>query len=318
VSFFTFSSERYVACVLLTAAVLFVGFVAGSHVIIDTLVAPVDQRLKKLRLQEANPRKDAAFGDSQLYAGFVASKDFVNLAFDGDSITDVAAKVDHFLEAGEPMRIVLQAAPQMFAGYRLTEVEQPFFQNYAQGVLSEYHRVRLLQYWAMLLSGADFAPRTQMQPNGWNKVLQDWSELPRQARLDQARGRVELHAPVEGFAHERDAQLYENLVARLTATGIDTCLVRVPLSLEYLTFSRQQPLFAAADRFFATVARRHGARYVDLSAALAGEEHAALFGDPDHLNAVGAPLATRMIREQCFPETLEATPGEGNPQRRHG
>lgn len=306
-SFSTSSFDRYTVSVILTAAVLFVGFFAASHAIVNSLVGPVDQRLKKLRLQEASVGKDAAFGDSQLNYGFVASDDFVNLAFDGDSIADIVAKVDHFLEAGHPDRIVLQASPHMFAGYRLAQAEEPFFQEHAHGVLSEYHRVRLLQYWGILLSGAEFAPQTQLQPTGWNRARDDWSTVPRDARLEEARERIELHTPVVSFAHEPDAREYENLVKRLTAAGTATCLVRPPVSHEYLTFARQEPLWTEIDIFFAALAQRHGAHYVDLSGAFAGERQTALFADPDHLNAKGAPLATRMIRERCFPDGTSQT-----------
>ena len=301
-SFSTFSSNRYTVTVILMAAVLFGGFVAASHVIVNHFVAPVDQRLKKLQLEEASSGKDAVFGDSRLNYGFASSDDFVNLAFDGDSIADMVAKVDHFLSAGHPDRIVLQASSNMFAGYRLAEPAEAFFQDYGHGVLSEYHRVRLFHYWRIVLSGAHFTPKGQLQPTGWKKVEDDWSMVRRDARLKEARERIELQTPVESFAREPDAREYENLVKRLTAAGITTCLVRPPVSREYLTFARQNPLWAEVDSFFAALARRHGARYVNLGDAFAGEGQTALFADADHLNAKGAPLATRLIREKCFPD----------------
>ncbi|MCG8443986.1 MAG: hypothetical protein MI723_19460 [Caulobacterales bacterium] len=290
------------------AAVLALCLIA-SEWLVRVHVAPIDTLAQHRRLVAEADAAHLAFGDSHVARGFNAQAPFVNLAYPSENIRQTVWKAARYLErAPAPEQVILQADPHLFAAYRLEAGLGDYPRRFGEAgaplqALSDHHRPKIAAYWrAFALGGGALTSRIEPTPQGALLSPGDLTAFPPDERARMARERVALHEPSAHVGALPEARLYARLVAGLIGQGAELCLARFPVSPDYRAAVAAAPAavqgrWEAGHAFFAELAERSGARYVDHGAIF---EDAALFRDPDHLNTAGALRYEPALMKACF------------------
>lgn len=284
-------------------AVMLFCVVVATESLLRLNVIPHDNFDKHVSLFQSADAHDAAFGDSHTARGFVADRGFVNLAYPSEGITQMAWKVETYYADRTPGRVILQAAPHLFAPYRLRASVATYPEtsdiNAAPlrfHLLERRHRVRLLEYWISFVgNGFRLESRVQYTEGGALLSDGDFSELSPRLQSYEARARARMHSVESTSLVDQAKQDYAEMIMFLKMKGADICLVSYPVTSEYLSEveTTHEPIVA----FFWQQAELHGLTYFDGRQEL---ENNALFRDPDHLNVQGANQFSRTLVEVCF------------------
>lgn len=290
-----------------TVLLMLVSFAVASIILVRTYVEPVDNVNPSLALLHTTTAEAAAFGDSRIAFDYAGSVSIVNLAYPGESVADMAARVERWLRnQPHPSLAIVEADPHLLSVYRSGNDIKTYLSGEPSGWIAallpidDRHRPLLTTYWRrFLFEGGIKSSKFSFQPNGWQINSDRFEALPAVERLIWARGRVQQQEPAPGFSMSDAAKRYRQILQMLERAGARICLVTTPVSAPYASLAAERPRFQEARTFFAALAREGGYRYLDLSHSFANEAQIGLFADSDHLNERGAPQFTAMVNKGC-------------------
>lgn len=295
----TFNFKLYRNALLITFIAMTVTAVALTEYTLRTKVLPHSPtETLKSRLQNS-VGAIAAFGDSRVAHGFPVGGDVVNLGHHGANLSTVLALASHYVEENKPSAIILQAAPQQFALYRLGSDQRAIVDDLLGrkvaplAVLRPEYRQYLMQYIKSIITEPAklFENPAVASETGRGLTL---ASLPPKIRSRKASIRVQLQIPIDSFSESGAAKYFLNSLARLKQ-HVAVCLVAMPVSTDYRKAAAVLPEFARVQRFYASAAKSLGIRYVDLSRSLPDTA----FSDPDHVNGDGAEILAKQAVDRC-------------------
>ncbi|WP_170310140.1 hypothetical protein [Thalassospira povalilytica] len=240
-----------------------------------------------------------AFGDSHVEGALLSGDWLDNLGQASDNLNTIIAKVSLRVERGGVQGVIIPADPQLFSFYRVSAEQEDRIKvlnkDYSESLMLFDPRYR--PYLGRTLWSVLSNPSLLWSSNSEPENTQVQSAEPTRPRdwLKSVTIRVQLHTPVANFSKTDDAKAYRQLITGLRAQGIDVCMVRYPVSKDYLTVSRSIAAFSEVEKFFADVAASNEVLLVDVSSLLPGE----IFIDPDHIPASQREYVTNVVKERC-------------------
>jgi hypothetical protein len=276
-------------------------FVAGSEWIVRNRVAPRDRFEQYRALFKSSNAPIATFGDSHVANAIKSGDDIVNLAYPAETLPLMLFKAQTYAQSRQPKAIILQFSPQQFALYRADNAQDGIREELSAGPNSwlqftrPHFRRYLLGYWRAslneVLSPAKAASRGSTPAP---RLFPEWSDAEKRK---SAEIRVQLHAPLAGGqSTDRLLHSFASTLKDLRARGIQTCIVRYPLSGAYRSAASAAPSFALLSDRIRALADENGVRFVDLSSAFPD----AMFGDPDHIATSQQAIVTETVRNRCL------------------
>lgn len=290
--------------------------------------APASWTLATDRQLRARPSLDLEWlvmGDSHAKCGIDARlmPDAFNLATLGSHYYHTYYRLRHFLEreGGTAAFLILPLDTHSVAWQRGRIEDAAYWGQYLDygqlawrtGRVTEYARRYLTEAWVPYAGRGDRiveavlgrgAAETRFPlVEGHVQMPGDWSETPLEARLRLTATRCAFvhngYAPPDAVmvAYIRDT------LALCAAHGIQPVMVRFPLTGEaWAEIDRHLDIAAIDALFDELIAPYPDAIRLDFGYALADDLH--LFNDPDHLNAEGAQVFTRLLVERLQAEGL--------------
>ncbi|MBR9900485.1 MULTISPECIES: hypothetical protein [Thalassospira] len=237
-----------------------------------------------------------AFGDSHVEGGLLSSDWLDNLGQASDNLEAISGKVSLRLERGGVQGIILPADPQIFSFYRLSAN-----QTGRIDALKSEPAIRLLildpryrqylkrMFWTLLGKPLEMlkGQKGDTRHNDGQSEEGDWDRT--------VAIRVQLHTPVPNVSELPAADQYRNMVEQVKAQGAAVCLVRYPVSHDYLQAAQALDGFRSAEKFFKSLASSLDIPHVDLSNVLPNE----IYDDPDHVPDTAMERVTELVRDRC-------------------
>jgi hypothetical protein len=277
-------------------------FVAGSEVLVRTVVAPADG-FERYRIQfRAAKAPIAAFGDSHVENAIASAPEIVNLGYPAETLPLMLFKANMLVQERRAEAVILQLSPQQFANYRAENSQDEFRDELlakAEPLLyftRPHFRRYLLAHWQVMLTRwTRSATAEEARPPATpRRSFADW---PAAEQRRSAEIRVQLHAPLSGGAvTDRLLASLRDTLAGFREHQVSACIVRYPVSGAYRKAAAALPSFAILSARVMKLAQEQGAVFVDLHDALPDD----LLTDPDHVGAQGRALATAVVVQRCF------------------
>ncbi len=290
-----FSSRHYVLIIL--AVTVFV--LALAEVGLRTWVVPVPfSQANRTHLIYTADGNDAVIGDSHTASTFLTTENFVNLAVGGSAISDLENVSREFYRHREPGRIIIQASPQIFARpmrradhskYYRQNVGLPFqLYVFEPGVAAN---VMDLLDSSRLQRKLDEAAVISTQQGNWHNI-------PIEERLATTQKRVNKQRPRHTF-RDQIATAYRRMITELAGKGVTVCMLRTPVTQEYLGMIAGDEDFLWSENFFKALAAEFDVPYVD-SHDLPVSYDMSMFTNMDHLASNGADIVAPAAIKACF------------------
>jgi hypothetical protein len=294
-------SRRFALVFLAIVVTGVIVFVAGSEWIVRTRVAPKDGFEQYRAMLRSATAPIATFGDSHVANAIRNGGDIVNLGYSAETLPLMLFKARTYADEKKPKAIILQFSPQQFALYRADNAQEGIreelagtSQHWLQFIKPHFRRY-LLGYWRGILEEA-VSPSKAVStgPAQAPRMFSDWPEAEQRK---SAEIRVQLHAPLAGGpSTDRLLASLTDTIADLRNKGVETCVVRYPLSEVYRKAASAAPSFAQLSDRIRGLADKNGFRFVDLSSSFPD----ALFGDPDHIATSNQAIVTKTVLERCL------------------
>ena len=302
------ADSSYVLVLLATIATCTIVTIAAlqwswSHYDLFQSISPFRYQLWLAERSEP-PVTAIAVGDSHAGMGFYAPPGPVkSVAFAGESVRETRLKLEFVLPRLKDLKIVyLQAQPHMFFPHR-DMIPKIFYQDLVQArsfnplehVLAQFDsccRARVLpETLRALAGGPPTPPEPKIEPNGYLDYATPVLHVGDFKRL--AANEVASYGELR-FSKQL-LEEYQAMIAMLKAKGVESVLVRYPLSKSYRAVL-PGAMVQRADEFFSGLTEQYGLRRCGDWAAFEDE---GLFFNADHLNRSGANLYWMMI-EPCL------------------
>lgn len=293
-------------------ALLSLGFLVSTELLIRVKVVPVDNLISHWRLFAGATNANTIFGDSHTSSGIHGLSGFINLSLPGEDVPTTEEKVRSYYADIRPGKVILQADPHRLVNRPSEYADRDKIPASATGqepylwLLTPLHRKNIPQYWRRFLAGITFEEADKFQPDGAITLRGSWMDLPKQERHESTNATVEGQSPAQEPSETRNARAYERILAYLTANGADVCMVRMPVSSVYREMSSSLQEFGSAQTFLRSLAHNYKVRYVDLSDAIKDDS---LFFDTDHLNARGAAAILPLLEAGCIDSSVHTESG---------
>lgn len=278
-------SRRFVGLVL--AAILL--FIAGVEATLRLHVVQSDPYARRAHLVYAGEGSNIALGDSHVEISMRGLPGFFNLGLRADNPRAMEIVAREYYRYRKPGKVILMASPQFFGSDRIgaDSTSESFFRQHQWLPVGLYAFEPAINKY---LRGPWARYKAEEEPQ--------WSLLPDEEKLKKAKRRVDAQRPVQGYMATRDYRAYWNTLEYLKRIGAEVCLVRTPVSAEYLAAIASDPAFESAQEQFRRLAGEFGFAYVDFLSlpAIAPED----FRDHDHLNLQGARRFSAQLVGACF------------------
>lgn len=297
-------------------------FLAGIEVICRELLIPFDFQAFRIHAIYTSRNPNAVFGDSHIRAAFSDIYPFQNGARGGEGARVMEVIVKNFFKFKRPEKVMILASPHIFGVARIKSgvqdyesffgqhVNLPFAiyalekgitrrvpnivelfikklddERWMKGKRSEYMR------WLRLclkdentrrieeIIGTVVKPRDQVTNNYW-------AALSKEKRTELARKRFQRQRPVENYRETEDFQAYRRTIEFLKDRGAHVCMIRTPVSDEYLELIENDVLVNQVLADFRAIAKEFGVKYLDFR-ELAIEFAPDMFRNQDHLSPYG-------------------------------
>lgn len=264
-------------------------FIAGVELVLRLYVVQADPYARRAHLVYAGQEPNIALGDSHVEISMRGLSGFVNLGLRADSTRTMEIVAKEYYRFRKPGKVIMMASPQSFGSDRVS----------ADSISDTFFKQRKWQPFALYA----FEPAINKYLRGpWTKYKVEeepqWALLSEGERQKRVMRRVDGQRPVKGFLATKDFLAYRGILEYLKGIGAEVCLVRTPVSTEYLAAIASDADFDAAQEHFRHMAREFGFAYVDFRNLPAmGPEY---FRDHDHLNLHGAELFSAMVTRACF------------------
>lgn len=303
-------SERLGLLAAGAAALALLGLILVLEPASVDLIRSMSSFRYQLLLAERSRAEVVAIGDSHMGLGLDSDDARVrNVAFTGENVDEMSAKLDFLLPRLPGARVVLlQAQPHMLYKHRDIPSRDPYKQlSSGRGVYHPFER-RVLQFDPCCRGSIPKAalkrligrPLTDAEPpvelNGRLSYEPDpsWPD-----REEMARREIAGYGSTEQTARLRGA--YADLVKSLRAKGLTVVLLRLPLSPEYHNLIDPRAM-REAESFFGEIARENAA---PLCGDWKGLRESRLFLNADHLNGLGAKAYWRKTVAPCLAEFVK-------------
>ncbi len=236
----------------------------------------------------------AIFGDSHGAASFRDElTNCHNFSAGGMSLQQISDSLESVSQTNQLNRIVLTFGPQLFSAGRVHNRSRIFrdiakeftpFPNplVVQPLMFDRWRVWLFQ---QLHHSTEVNAR-------------DWGDLNPAAQQRAVNVRLQLQQPMAGYSSSDTFTQLTRLVEQAVEQGIQVCLVRTPVTVEY-----EQALSPILDSAIwvdmVEQLRRSGAKVLDFR-SLGLTFDATKFKNEDHLNEAGAIVFAQTAADYCF------------------
>ncbi|PKR56812.1 hypothetical protein [Thalassospira lohafexi] len=289
----TFNSDRYLVIVLVGGLLVLAFILLGLELFLRNQASGSagDKQYRERFLHGTAPW--VAFGDSHVEGGLLSVAWLDNLGKASDNLETISDKVSLRLQRGGLQGVILPADPQIFSFYRLSAKQENRIDalrsdpSVSLFILNPSYRQYLEKiFWTLVQKPIHFFvgenERTEQyeEADSWNRTIAI---------------RVQLHTPVPNIFDLDAADQYRKMVQALKAHGLAVCLVRYPVSHDYLLAAQKLDGFENAEKFFKSVSSNLNAHYVDLSEILPNE----IFDDPDHVPYSARGEVTAFVKERC-------------------
>lgn len=290
-----FSSRTYVlGLIAITVAVL-----ALAEVGLRLWVAPIKYTpANRTWLIYNATGNDVAVGDSHIASTFVAEPSFVNLGVGGAATGDMARTLEEYYRHRKPGRAIVLANAQLFSRpLKRADYSKFYRQNvglpfqiyvFEPGIAAEVMKLRDIP---ALIAARKRAEQEAFTTGKWHLVAKDKRLALTRKRLARQRPRVP--------GREQIIATYRNMIAHLKTIGVRVCMLKTPLTPEYLAMAEQDQQFRWAWDFFRRTAAQFAVTYVDANALDVSYTND-LFFNMDHLAANGARKVAPKIIHACF------------------
>jgi hypothetical protein len=296
VSSYTSNSDRFLKTVFIGGSLLLAIFLLGTEIFLRLEASDSEsgQAYRERFLNGTAPW--VAFGDSHVEGGLLSSDWLDNLGQASDNLQSITGKVSLRLQRGGLKGVILPADPQIFSFYRLSANQEdridviksaPAFRLLILDPRYRHHLKRI--FWTLI--GKPFemlnAQKENTQQNAGQAEEDVWDRT--------VAIRVQLHTPVPNVSELPAADQYRAMIEQLRSHDVAVCLVRYPVSHDYLQAAEELDGFRNVDRFFKSLASSFHIPYVDLSDVLPNE----VFEDPDHVPDSEMGRVTELVKERC-------------------
>lgn len=264
-------------------------FIAGVEVTLRLYVVQSDPYARRAHWVYAGEGSNIALGDSHVEISMRGLPGFVNLGLRADSPRTMEIVAREYYRYRKPGKVILMASPQFFCADRIgaDATSATFFRQHQWLPFGLYAFEPAINKY---LRGPWSRYKTEEEPQ--------WSLQPEEEKQKKVKRRVEAQRPVPGFMATRDYRAYRSTLEYLRNIGAEVCLVRTPVSAEYLAAISSDPAFEAAQEQFRRLAGEFGFSYVDFrSLPPLGPDD---FRDHDHLNLSGAKRFSARLPGACF------------------
>lgn len=297
------STSSFKIFFLIFSLIFFIGsafFVIGSEFIVRTMVIPSSDYEEMQKDFFLNTSDYVVFSDSHGANGILESSKLSNFSRAGDNLMSISIKAKFYANLNQPKGIILPAAYQFFAPYRLSSDQSSEIDDFLKVTSTSFEFMRpvyrkyLLSYWVESIKRIIKENKSSItnQNSKLNKTTISDSSFP------EANIRVQLHKPIINPGNSSHAKLFENAIKEIKLNGIKICMVQFPLSSSYRNKMKEFNNFDETKKYLKNVSLLNNIIFVDYSSKF--EDH--LFSDSDHLNQEGAKELTSQILNDCFGE----------------
>ncbi len=292
--FTAFSNRTYITGILL-GIILFI-FIA--EVFLRTYVIPQDNLSRIAVSVYESEKQDVLIGDSQFVYGFPQGlPQFENLSNDGMPVEAMEIILREYYRHNEPSRVIIIAGPQMLAKNRVERGDWGF---------NDFFKPNVIDHPFMLYTFEKLVSRNLADLSKWTGGMHHekfkeemWEEMEIDERMEITRKRLEIQRPAENFINTRNFNSYYRIIELLKDKNADICLLRMPVSVEYLELTRNDTDYMAAEAAFKEMAGSYGVKYVDFRQIPLSYD-SSFFLNSDHLNEKGRKLFATHAGEFCF------------------
>src|SRR5262249_34964542 len=288
---------------------------AGSAIMPMRVAAVYEQRIWPL--MGDSRLGDILIGDSQMYTGFVNHHaEFFQLSIHAETAPMLEILTREYLRFRTPGRAIVEAGPQLFAPQQLERGAWRHDTYFNQNNWLQ-HRLGVRLYVAEpgvgSFIGDVLGPRmasmggligaaraADEEDSAAPRVIHHWGDYPKHERDRQTRKRISIQRPADDFEGTSHSAAYMRMLRHLAERGAQICILRMPVSAEYLELAKGDRQFAKALDYFRRLGAQYG-RYVDfLDLPIAWKaEH---FANQDHLGEAGVAASAPLATKACFPD----------------
>ncbi|HFD87844.1 MAG TPA: hypothetical protein ENJ35_09245 [Gammaproteobacteria bacterium] len=309
---FTGSSDKiYVVTFIVIVLVSVVAFEFLARQYIVALPRSEAHRAKQIYSSDTGR---VAIGDSHVYRGFILSNGITNLGKRGTSIQVMDSVLRLYYRLHKPGQLVIEASPQLLNeknksnrvvtnGYK-SRFFPPLLYIFEPVISSDLARIfdgfRFRENIAKLT-----AEKKMQEKDRYNSIR--WDSVPVRRRLKRAFRKTEQQTPVWTKKENPVLQEYRQLLDYLLEKGVQVCMLRTPVSKEYLSVTDNNPDYMLAETEFRALATGVGVKYVDFQ-DIGISWVPEMFINQDHITPEASRIFSKKVWDACF---LEAQ-GENN------
>lgn len=301
--FSTISFKNYLIALLFGVLSVILITITSTELVIRFLVEPNHNFFIHLNLIKTTESSCIALGDSHTALGFTGNNECINLAYPGESFSDTYKKIKYLKKPENLRKIILQADPLIFSKNRL-DAKSGIIIHYLSSnehsflkVLDPLHTKNLIRYWRTLLFKRKFTPIFDVHETGWMAYNERWTSLTFKERNLKAKKEALEQTPIRNFSETETATLFKNLINSYNEKGIEICLITYPMSIEFIQYAEENPVFNEVLLYFKNLAAKDKVEYINMLKWKGN--NAEYFANADHLNIKGAEALTMDILQQC-------------------
>ncbi|AFY67910.1 SGNH/GDSL hydrolase family protein [Geitlerinema sp. PCC 7407] len=255
--------------------------------------------------------QNIVIGDSQV-GGQAKIEDFASLGIGGISFYEQERVIQFVFRYRKPDEVILGVGPQLLAKDRQTSdfVRLPKNSFSRQILPWPFYVLEPGLTPGMPLFLKDAVTHTSISETvqsssfrDWMKQMnaEHWGDIPPEIRLERTLARVKEQTPVPLSHQSIGAQRLEKTLIFLKQKGANVCLVRPPVTEEYLAYEAEisPERFRESEEVYKELAQKHHIPYVDFR-DLDFRQSLSHFANQDHLNAQGHRFFWPKAHQACF------------------
>jgi hypothetical protein len=280
-------------------------FIVVAETFLRVFVIPMDGLSQIAVSVYESEKKDALVGDSQFEYGFPRGYTrYEKLMYKGMPVEALEIIVKEYYRHKDPGRVIILANSQMLAKNRVDRGEWGF---------NEFLRLNVIDLPFMIYVFEKLVSRNLADLTKWihpdiGEEYKDsmWEDMDKSKRMAMTRERIEIQRPIKNFHETRNFLSYYKMLSFLKEKNARVCLLRMPVSAEYLELIRDDPDFIASETAFKEMAKAFNIRYVDFR-QIPLKYDTSMFLSADHLNSKGRTLFAPLAEKFCFDPEYEGS-----------
>ncbi len=289
---------------LTIAAVVFV-IISESLLRLFVIVIPNTEAYRANSVFWGSSQK-VAIGDSHIYRGFILSEDVTNLGRGGTSIYELDSILRYFYEWRKPGQLVIEASHQFFSVKnklsRITgEGYKPDSPPPLMYIFEPVYATQLKQIYEGLTIPSNLKKLSKKRKSNENDktTTKNWDDINNDDRIERTKRRAKKQRPVWDKEAYFLLNKYEKLISHLKNKGVSICLLRTPLSKEYIDIYDNFNDFRMATQYFMDIASKNSINYVDFQ-ELGMVWNDRMFLNQDHITPQTSIFFSQKVWDKCF------------------